>query len=53
MPGLSLTIEQASRLWGVHRSVCETIFQELVANGVLYSTPTGAYVAERPTRQHV
>ena len=49
MPGLSLTADQASRLWGMHRSDCEKVLQALVADGVLYATPTGSYIAGTPT----
>lgn len=35
MPGLRLTIEQASRLCGVERGPCALTLQALVADGVL------------------
>lgn len=50
MPGLSLTPQQASRLWGVHLSVCEEVLEKLVLDGVLYNTRSGAYTAVPPTR---
>lgn len=30
MPGLSLTIPQAQRLWGLEHSTCQTLFERLV-----------------------
>jgi hypothetical protein len=33
MPGLSLTAEQASRLLGIDRPVCEQVLQGLVSDG--------------------
>ena len=51
MPGLSLTAEQASRLWGMYRSICEKVLTELVLDGALYRAPSGAYVAAPPTRE--
>ena len=48
MPGLCLTAEQASRLWGVNRGVCETVLAQLVLDGVLYRTRSGMYVAAPP-----
>ena len=50
MPGLSLTSAQASRLWGIDHSVCEQVLRGLVADGALYHTPRGAYVAAPATR---
>jgi len=52
MPGLSLTADQASRLWGIQSSVCQKVLQELVADGSLYKTPAGSYVLGTPIRQH-
>src|SRR5262249_12585802 len=53
MPGLSLTTQQAARLWGMHLSLCERVLKELVLRGVLYNTPSGAYAASPPTRDRV
>jgi hypothetical protein len=50
MPGLSLTTRQASRLWGMHPSVCEKVLEQLVLAGVLYNTRWGTYVAVPATR---
>ena len=50
MPGLSLTAEQAARLLGIDRSLCERVLRELVLAGALYHTSHGAYVAAPPTR---
>jgi len=51
MPGLCLTIEQASRLWQVDRLVCEIVLRELVRTGVLQMTSGGAYVAASLIRE--
>jgi DNA-binding GntR family transcriptional regulator len=53
MPGLSLTAEQASRLLGIDRPVCEQVLQGLVSDGALYHTPRGAYVAATSARERV
>ena len=45
MPGLSLTIEQAARLWQLDAVCCEAILRSLLAEGVLARTARGAYVA--------
>lgn len=44
MPGLSLTLEQACRLWGAEPLVCDAALQRLVAERVLRRTHKGAYV---------
>ena len=51
MPGLSLTVEQASRLLGLQPSMCQTVLRTLVLDGVLYDTPRGAYRAAPPLRE--
>jgi hypothetical protein len=50
MPGLSLTLPQAARLLGVQPTICQTVLQALVLDGVLYHTPRGTYIATPPTR---
>jgi len=45
MPGLQLTVSQASRLWQVEMSTCERALEQLVREGFLYKTDNGAYVA--------
>jgi hypothetical protein len=50
---LSLTAEQASRLLGIDRPVCEQVLQGLVSDGALYHTPRGAYVAATSARERV
>lgn len=44
MPGLSLTLPQAQRLWSVDRETCEEIFNRLVGRGVLRKTASGRFV---------
>jgi DNA-binding IclR family transcriptional regulator len=53
MPGLSLTIQQAARLWGLHLSLCKRVLEELVQRGVLYNTPSHGYSASPPIRKRV
>lgn len=47
MPGLSLTVEQARRLWALDPAVCTKVLGELVNAGYLDVTDAGRYV--RPT----
>ena len=35
MPGLTLTIDQAERLWGCDAAICRRVVDVLVARGVL------------------
>ncbi len=44
MPGLSLTPEQARRLWGLDESACRAILDALVDLNFLYRTSRGSYV---------
>ena len=44
MPGLSLTLPQAQRLWVVDRQTCEKVFVALTARGVLRKTARGRFV---------
>ena len=44
MPGLILTLPQAQRLWTVDRHTCETVFDRLIARGVLRITVRGRFV---------
>lgn len=44
MPGLSLTLPQAQRLWALERSTCEAIFNRLTAMRVLRMTAGGRFV---------
>lgn len=44
MPGLKLTVPQAQRLWGVDRSTCEALIEELTAAQFLARTRDGAVV---------
>ena len=51
MPGLSLTLAQAQRLWVLEGSTCEALLDALVAEEFLRRTQRGAYV--RPTTTSV
>jgi hypothetical protein len=42
MPGLRLTLAQATRLWGLERETCRLVIDRLVATAFLRWTPAGA-----------
>ncbi len=44
MPGLRLTSAQARRLWGLERTLCETLLGLLIETGFLRRTRDGSYV---------
>ena len=44
MPGLSVTLSQAQRLWAVDQGTCEEVFGRLVSSGVLRKTTKGQFV---------
>ena len=44
MPGLSVTLRQAQRLWAVDRVTCEEALNRLTASGVLRMTARGRFV---------
>jgi hypothetical protein len=44
MPGLSLSLDQARRLWGLDERVCTEVLTALVESGFLRRTPRGTYV---------
>lgn len=48
MPGLGLTLAQASRLWHVDQATCNAVLSSLVAEGFLYRTRDGRYLASAP-----
>jgi hypothetical protein len=41
MPGLRLSLAQATRLWGLDHEVCRTVIDRLVASAFLRWTPSG------------
>ena len=47
MPGLSVTLAQAQRMWAIDRQTCETAFISLTARGFLRVTTKGRYVRAR------
>jgi hypothetical protein len=47
MPGLSLTIEQACRLWGCDAATCRGAIETLVAGGHLRWTRNGCMIRAR------
>ncbi len=44
MPGLKLTVLQAQRLWGMDRSTCEALIDELAGCQFLTRTRDGSVV---------
>jgi hypothetical protein len=44
MPGLSLTVWQAQRLWGMDHATCLQVLTLLVTRRVLKRTPAGTYL---------
>ncbi len=41
MPGLRLTLQQATRLWGLEVELCHAVINRLVEASVLRWTPAG------------
>jgi len=46
MPGLSLTLEQAQRLWALDRGTCSGVLSNLVRAGFLRRRSNGSYVRQ-------
>jgi predicted transcriptional regulator of viral defense system len=44
MPGLSVTVRQAERLWGLDHTTCSLVLGILVERGTLKRTPNGNYL---------
>jgi hypothetical protein len=44
MPGLSVTLPQAQRLWAADRVTCEAAFSRLIGRNVLRKTLKGRFV---------
>ena len=44
MPGLSVTLSQAARLWGLDQSTCERVLATLIGRRILKRTLNGTYV---------
>ena len=44
MPGLSLTVFQGQRLWGLDRNTCATALELLTTAGFLRKTSSGQYL---------
>jgi hypothetical protein len=44
MPGLSLTIEQAARLWRLERPLAAAVLEHLTCEGFLRKTASDTYV---------
>ena len=44
MPGLSLTLAQAARLWGLDQGTCERVLTNLVDRRILRRAWNGTYV---------
>ncbi len=50
-PGLALTPEQASRLFGIPRDICGRLLTRLVKEGAIYLRPDGRFVVLAPVRE--
>jgi hypothetical protein len=44
MPGLSVTLRQAQRLWAADCRACQTVFDRLIARGVVRRTSNGRFI---------
>jgi len=44
MPGLSVTLPQAQRLWAVDQRTCAEVFSRLIRSGMLRMTTKGRFV---------
>ena len=44
MPGLSVTLLQAQRLWTADRHTCQSVFDRLIDRGVLKMTTRGRFI---------
>jgi hypothetical protein len=44
MPGLSLTLDQAQRLWALDRGTCSGVLANLVRDGFLRQRRDGSYI---------
>ena len=44
MPGLSVTLPQAQRFWTADRHECQTVFDQLIARGVVRMTVRGRFI---------
>ena len=44
MPGLTLTYEQAVRLWACHPAICRAVLESLVQSHFLVCTPKATFV---------
>jgi hypothetical protein len=50
MPGLSLHLGQAARLFGLRTTTCEIVLDDLVRRGVLRCAADGQFVRPEETR---
>ena len=50
MPGLSLTLEQAQRLWALDYGTCSGVLSNLVGAGFLRRRRDGSYIRQRAGR---
>lgn len=46
MPGMRLTLEQAQRLYGIERALCQTVLDVLVTEQFLCVTAEGRYARD-------
>jgi hypothetical protein len=53
MPGLRLKLEQAQRLWGVERALCQQVLDTLVDTNFLCVKADGAYARVADGADHL
>ena len=49
MPGLSITLAQATRLFGLRKDVCDRVLNQLVRDGLLDIAPGASYKGRSQT----
>jgi len=49
IPGLSMTIEQAQRLFRIDRATCQALFDVLLESAVVTRAPDGSFVRYTPS----
>ena len=55
MPGMTLTMPQASRLFGIEREICKNVVERLVTSSYLKWTDSGGFTraSRSPVRRSV
>ena len=53
IPDLSMTVEQAQRMFRVDRATCQALFDALIESAVVTRRPDGAFVRLEPHARRV